>query len=59
MEVRAGFGLKVRKTVLLLNSTPGMVQRASKYAAMLPLAGMDPNEPNRSVLASAVRCYVP
>ena len=51
MEVRAGFGAKVRKTVLLLNAAPGMVQRASKYAAMLPLAGMDPNEPNRCLWA--------
>ena len=47
MEVRAGFGAKLRKSVLLLNAQQGTVQRASKYAAMLPLAGMDPNEPNR------------
>ena len=48
MEVRKEFGLKVRRTVLLLNARPSYAQRASKYAAMLPLAGMDPSE--------AVRC---
>lgn len=54
MEVRAGFGAKVRRTVLLLNGTPGGVQRAAKYAAMLPLAGMDPNEANRSASGTAL-----
>ena len=41
------FGEKVKRTVLLLNARPGYSQRASKYAAMLPLAGMDPSEYNR------------
>lgn len=49
MEVRAQFGAKVRRTVLLLNGRPSYAQRASKYAAMLPLAGMDPNTGNRCV----------
>ncbi len=47
MEVRSMFGEKVKRTVLLLNARPGYSQRASKYAAMLPLAGMDPSEFNR------------
>ena len=47
MEVRSMFGEKVKRTVLLLNARPGYSQRASKYAAMLPLAGMDPSECNR------------
>ena len=47
MEVRKAFGAKVRRTVLLLNTRPSYAQRASKYAAMLPMAGMDPSETNR------------
>ena len=47
MEVRKAFGAKVRRTVLLLNARPSYAQRASKYAAMLPMAGMDPSETNR------------
>ncbi len=45
MEVRAAFGAKLRSMVQLMNKH--QPQRASKYAAMLPLAGMDPNEANR------------
>ena len=48
MEVRGAFGAKLRTLVLLMNKQ--QPQRASKYAAMLPLAGMDPNEANRSAL---------
>jgi hypothetical protein len=47
MEVRAAFSAKVRRLIMLLNRGPHHAQRASKYAAMLPLAGMDPNECNR------------
>lgn len=50
MEVRKEFGLKVRRTVMLLNARPSYAQRASKYAAMLPLAGMDPSEAVRYLL---------
>jgi len=45
MEVRAAFGAKVRSMVKLMNKPNP--HRASKYAAMMPLAGMDPNESNR------------
>ena len=47
MEVRAAFGAKLRHGVQVLNSGTGTQQRASKYAAMLPLAGMDPALVNR------------
>ena len=48
------FGEKVKRTVLLLNARPGYSQRASKYAAMLPLAGMDPSEYNRQATPSLI-----
>ena len=54
MEVRSMFGEKVKRTVLLLNARPGYSQRASKYAAMLPLAGMDPSEYNRQATSSLI-----
>eukprot|EP00884_Botryococcus_braunii_P018320 jgi/Botrbrau1/5171/Bobra.0172s0043.2 len=44
-DVRASFALKLRRTLLVLQSIPG--SRAAKYAAMLPLAGVDPSAPNR------------
>lgn len=46
MNVRVCFGAKVRRAVAALNA-PGTQQRASKYAAMLALAGMDPVEKTR------------
>ncbi len=45
MEVRTAFGAKVRSMVQLLNKH--QAHRASKYAAMLALAGMDPLESNK------------
>lgn len=46
VHVRVCFGAKVRRAVAAL-AAAGMHQRASKYAAMLPLAGMDPVEKTR------------
>ncbi len=45
MEVRTAFGAKVCSMVQLLNKH--QAHRASKYAAMLALAGMDPLESNK------------
>ncbi|KAK9811630.1 hypothetical protein WJX72_007291 [[Myrmecia] bisecta] len=46
MEVRHAFALKVRKTMMHFHRENNG-QRAAKYAAILPLAGMDPAEQNR------------
>ena len=46
LEVRKEFGARVRRTVsVLLQST---VQRAAKYAALLPMAAADPSADHRA-----------
>ena len=49
--VRNGFAFKVHRTVASLLQEQHCNQRAAKYAAMLPLAGADPNKPNQQARA--------
>ncbi len=49
--MRAAFSAKLRRNVQVLNAGTGTQQRASKYAAMLPLAGVDPTHVNRRARA--------
>ena len=42
IEVRTNFALKVRRAVQIFQSNAATTQRATKYAAMLPMAGADP-----------------
>ncbi|BDA45205.1 Sister chromatid cohesion protein PDS5 homolog A [Coccomyxa sp. Obi] len=56
MEVRTAFGAKVRSMVQLLNKH--QAHRASKYAAMLALAGMDPLDSNKVAAYAMLNDFV-
>ena len=48
--VRNSFGYKVHRAVVAFEAGMGSNQKAAKFAAMLPLAGADPNTQNQQVL---------
>jgi hypothetical protein len=56
LEVRAAFGARVRRTLSALLA--GAVQRAAKYAALLPLAAADPRDAHRTAAHHALSEYV-
>ena len=54
--MRAAFGARVRRTLSALLA--GAVQRAAKYAALLPLAAADPRDAHRTAAHHALSEYV-
>ena len=58
MEVRQQFAQKVHHMVLDLQKDPSVGHRAAKWAAMLPLAAMDPTEANSKAAFGYLMEYV-
>ena len=56
--VRMAFAAKLRKLVALFHLQPGGALKASKFAAILALSGMDPVEGNRLSAFGALREFV-
>eukprot|EP00879_Flechtneria_rotunda_P015681 GHRR01016403.1.p1 GENE.GHRR01016403.1~~GHRR01016403.1.p1 ORF type:complete len:1542 (+),score=797.44 GHRR01016403.1:616-5241(+) len=57
-EVRAAFAAKVYKLIKFFQHRPSTHQLAAKYAAMLPLAAMDPSKKNKDDAARKLREWV-
>ena len=56
--VRVAFAAKLRKLVAMFHLQPGGALKASKFAAILALSGMDPVEGNRLLAFGALREFV-
>ncbi|KAK9813540.1 hypothetical protein WJX73_005871 [Symbiochloris irregularis] len=56
--VRNSFAYKVHRTVAAISQEQHCNQKAAKFAAMLPLAGADPNQQNQQAAFSYLRAYV-